>query len=84
MSNVGSKLNVLNKQLNVIITNGTEQQLHNYEESKTSINAKNALIISIPTDAEGDISGAASLWITDSEGYILQLTKPIVNQNGNS
>lgn len=78
MSNIGTKLNILNKQLNVVITNGTKEQLKAYETSKTSVKVKNALIISVQTDNNGDdIPGSVSLWMTDSDGFILQLTNPI-------
>ncbi len=77
MSKVGSKSNMFGKQLNVVITNGTEEQLKNIN---VPLDAKNSLIVSVQSDSEGnDIPESVSLWMTDSDGYLLQLTKPIGN-----
>ena len=79
MSKVGSKSNMFGKQLNVVITNGTKKDLLKLINSNTQLDAKNSLIVSIKSDSEGnDIPGSASLWMTDSEGYLLQLTNPII------
>ena len=77
-TNIGNKENSLGKELNIIISNGSEIQFAQLESSGTPVQVKNALIIAIPQDSNGnDIQRAASLWLSDKDGYLLELAKPI-------
>lgn len=77
-TNIGNKENSLGKELNIIISNGSEIQFAQLESSGTPVQVKNALIIAIPQDSNGnDIQKAASLWLSDKDGYLLELAKPI-------
>lgn len=60
-----------------IITNLTETELNEIKVNNKSINISNAFIISIPQDNDEDIEGQGSIWLTDKDGYLYQLTKPI-------
>lgn len=66
-----------------IITPMTDDELKQFE--KQSIGINNAIIFSIPQTSSGeDDKGKGSIWLTDSNGYVYQLTKPISQENGNT
>lgn len=83
MSNIGSKDNSLGKKYELVIANGTEEVFQQLINDNKKLNIYNKVIISIPTNSETgeDIVGEASVWMTDSEGKLYQLTKPINNTN---
>ena len=82
---IANKENSLGKELNIIISNGSENQFAQLVASNTPVQVKNALIIAIPQDSEGnDIPKAASLWLSDNAGYLLELSRPISEYNSNS
>lgn len=75
MSKIGQIIN--NRSFNPIISNIDFDTLNNYVTENKSINVSNAFIISIPQDENGiDIVGKASIWMTDADGYLLNITKP--------
>lgn len=73
MSKLGSKDNSFGKNYSITIANGTEEQM-----SKISnLGIYNSIIISVPQTNGSDDINKASLWITDSEGNLLELSAPI-------
>ena len=59
-----------------IITPMTVDELKQFE--KQSIGINNAIIFSIPQTSSGeDDKGKGSIWLTESNGYVYQLTSPI-------
>ena len=61
-----------------IFTNITNEEFLQKRNNNESLSVKNGFIISIPQDEEGnDIQDKGSIWLTDSNGYLYQLTKPI-------
>ncbi len=75
MSKIGKQID--NRSFNPIITNIDYDALNNYANANKSINVTNSFIISIPQDDnENDIVGGASIWMTDENGYLLNITKP--------
>lgn len=72
MSKVGSQVD--NRSFNPIITNISYESLNNMRDK--SINISNAFIISVPQNNSEDIVGAASIWMTDENGYLLCISKP--------
>ena len=74
MSKIGQIIN--NRSFNPIISNIDFNTLNNYVTENKSINISNAFIISIPQNENGDIPGKASIWMTDADGYLLNITKP--------
>jgi hypothetical protein len=78
MSNVGTTM--INQSFKPIVTTATETQLNSYKNSNKPINVCNALIFSIP-NGENDIVNSGSIWLSDSNGYLYQMTKPINNVN---
>lgn len=79
MSNIGSKDNSLGKKYELVIANGTEEVFQQLINDNKKLNIYNKVIISIPTNSETgeDIVGEASVWMTDSEGKLYQLARPI-------
>ena len=77
MSNIGSKNNSLGKKYELVIANGSEEDMLKYVDNK-KLNIYNKVIISIPTNSETgeDEIAAASIWMTDSNGKLYQLTRP--------
>ena len=76
MSKIGQIIN--NRSFNPIITNIDFNTLNGYVTAGKSINVSNAFIISVPQNEDGvDKVGAASIWMTDADGYLLNITKPI-------
>jgi len=76
MSKVGSS-NIIGKMFKPIIASTTYEELNNLKIKNVALTVSNAIIFSIPTDAEGnDIENAGSLWLTDSEGYLYCMLKP--------
>lgn len=73
MSKVGNKTN---KTFNPIITDISYDKLNELKNvNKTTI--PNAFIISIPQDTNGnDIEGEASIWMSDEDGYLLNISLP--------
>ena len=54
----------------------TVDELRQFENQSIGIN--NAIIFSIPQTSSGeDDKGKGSIWLTDSNGYVYQLTSPI-------
>ena len=81
---IANKENSLGKELNIIISNGSESQFLELVENNMPVQSKNSLIIAIPQDSNGnDIPKGASLWLTDNSGYLLELSKPISEYNFN-
>lgn len=77
MSKIGDPSN-LGGVFKPIITNATYKNLKEMSTSGVSINLYNAFIISVPQDSQGeDIEGYGSIWMTDSNGQLYQLTDPI-------
>lgn len=76
MSKIGQLIN--NRSFNPIVTNISYDTLYNnYAKDNKSINISNAFIISVPQDENGnDLEGKASIWMTDVDGYLLNITKP--------
>ena len=67
-----------NRPFNPIITNIPYLKLKDFQDNNKSINIPNAFIISVPqNDNEEDIQGEASIWVSDGDGYLLNITKPI-------
>lgn len=75
MSNVGQKTNTT-RGFNPIITDITYNTLQTYVSKNISINVPNAFIISIPQANDADVKDAASIWMTDNDGYLLNITRP--------
>lgn len=75
MSKIG-QLNDANQLFNPIITDLTYEQLLEYANNSISINVPNAFIISVPQNEGSDKKDAASIWMTDKDGYLLNITKP--------
>lgn len=75
MSKIG-QLNDANQLFNPIITDLTYEQLLEYANNSISINVPNAFIVSVPQNEGGDKKDAASIWMTDKDGYLLNITKP--------
>lgn len=73
MSNLGNKDNSFGKNYSITIANGTEEQMSKINQ----LEIYNSIIISIPQFNGVDDINKASLWITDSEGYLLELSAPI-------
>ena len=73
MSKVGNKAN---KTFNPIITDISYDKLNELKNlNKTAI--PNALIISVPQDTNGnDIDGEASIWMSDENGYLFNISMP--------
>ena len=76
MSKIG-QLTGNNNLFNPIITDIPYNKLKEYESTNTSIGVPNAFIISVPQNAGEDIKDAASIWMTDKDGQLLNITKPI-------
>jgi len=81
MSNIGSS-DIVGKQLKAVITNATEAELNVFKNSDKSCEAKNTIIISVPqkTETDGtvhDEEGKISIWLSDNDGKLIQVTKPI-------
>lgn len=76
MSKIGQLIK--NRTFNPIITDIDYKTLLNYNESNKSIDIPNAFIISIPQDENTgqDEKDKASIWMTDAEGYLFNITKP--------
>ena len=75
MSKIGTLIN--NRSFNPIISDIPYNTLIEWQLSNKSTNLSNAFIVSIPQDEEGnDIIGGASIWMTDTDGYLLNITKP--------
>ena len=75
MSKVGQ--NIANRSLSFTVTDIPYDKLDEYRTKNITINIKNSFILSAPHDDNGDdINGKTSLWITDNEGYLLNITKP--------
>lgn len=81
MSNIGSS-DIVGKQLKAVITNATEAELNAFKNSDKSCEAKNTIIISVPQKTENDGTvhdeeGKISIWLSDNDGKLIQVTKPI-------
>jgi len=76
MSNIGSS-NIVGKQLRAVITNASADELENFKNNNGSCEAKNCIIISVPQEDGKDKEGALSIWLSDNEGKLIQVTKPI-------
>ncbi len=81
MSNIGS-LDIIGKKINTVITTATEAELNAFKNSDRSCEAKNSIIISVPQKTENDGTvhddeGKISIWLSDNNGKIIQVTKPI-------
>lgn len=75
MSNIGKQID--NRSFNPIITNIDYSTLLGYANANKSINVPNSFIISVPQEENGgDKVDAASIWMTDENGYLLNITKP--------
>ena len=78
MSKVSNSNNTIGQLFKPVITNITEETLEKYKVDNQSIGINNAFIISIPQDTNGDdLPGAGSIWLTDNDGLLYQLTKSI-------
>jgi hypothetical protein len=81
MSNIGSS-DIIGKQLRAVITTATETELKSFKESNRTCEAKNCIIISVPQKTENDgtvhdAEGKITLWLSDNDGKLIQVTKPI-------
>lgn len=77
MSKVGST-NIIGQMFKPIITNATYDELNNLKVNNTALTVHNAIIFSVPIDSEGnDIENTGSIWLTDSDGYLYCMSKPI-------
>ena len=80
MSNIANK-NASNKTFNSIITTLSWTDLYKKMNDNIPISATNALIFSIPRSENGeeDLIGEGSIWLTDENGNLYPMTKPIGN-----
>lgn len=81
MSNIGSS-SIIGKQLRAVITTATEEELKLFKQNNRSCDAKNTIIISVPQEQNEDGTtqdkeGAISIWLSDNDGKLIQVTKPI-------
>lgn len=76
---IGNKLDSFGKQLNVVIANASEADIMSFIVNKNkSLTITNSLIISVPQTNEGiDIPDSASLWLSDSNGNIMEIACPM-------
>jgi len=82
MSKIGNLNNTMGQLFKPVVTNITEETLEKYRTENLSIGITNAFIISIPQDNNGnDLQGAGSIWLTDNDGLLYQLTKSINKSN---
>ena len=81
MSNIGSKSKSFGKDLNIVISNGTEEQFNKLATEGTALQSKNSMIISIPQENGKDKIDSVSLWLTDDDGQLLEISKPISSYN---
>lgn len=78
MSKIGTLIS--NRSFNPIISDIPYNTLLKWRTDNKSINLPNAFIVSVPQDENGeDIQDAASIWMTDADGYLLNITKPTYN-----
>jgi len=73
MSKLGNKDNSFGKNYSITIANGTEEQMSKIGQ----LEIYNSIIISVPQVNGNDDINKASLWVTDSEGNLLELAVPI-------
>ena len=73
MSKLGNKDNSFGKNYSITIANGTEEQMSKIN----NLEIYNSIIISVPQFNGSDDINQASLWVTDSEGNLLELAAPI-------
>lgn len=59
------------------ITSATYEELQSIMENGEPINLTNGLIFSIPQKDGEDERESGSIWLTDSDGYLYCMTKPI-------
>lgn len=77
MSNIGSN-NITGQSFKPVITNATFDELNNLQINNVQVAANNAIIFSIPQNTDGtDKPGEGSIWISDNDGYLYCMTKPI-------
>lgn len=82
MSKIGSDSNIINQQLNIVITTSTFDELETYMSKEYSVGISGALLLSIPTDKNGeDKINNASIWVTDSSGLLFPVSYPISKIN---
>lgn len=72
-SKISSKNNSYASPCNITIANGTEEQMKNLG----NVSIYNSFIISIPQKGGMDDPKEASLWMTDYEGNLYELSRPI-------
>ena len=78
MSKIGTLIN--NRSFNPIISDIPYDTLFNWRKENKSINLPNAFVVSVPQDENGeDMQDAASIWMTDADGYLLNIVKPPYN-----
>jgi len=76
MSKIGST-NIIGQPFKPIITSASYNDLLALKNSNTTVESHNALIFSIPQDADGnDKENEGSIWLTDSNGYLYNISKP--------
>ena len=81
MSNIATN-SIVGKIFNPIVTNLTYEELDTMRAEETSINIPNCILFSIPqtnyvSGDNEDIQGEGSIWLTDTNGYLYCMTKPI-------
>jgi hypothetical protein len=76
MSNIGTS-DIVNQTYSSVITTIDYNELKSMMDDNIKVDAKNAIIFSIPRENNTDIKGAGSIWLTDNDGNLYPLTKPI-------
>lgn len=74
MSKIGSQ-NTTGAIFKPTVTNSSYDEL--MALINTPLNVSNALIFSVPQKDGQDLVGEGSIWMTDNEGYLYPITKPI-------
>jgi hypothetical protein len=84
MSKIGTT-DLVGQLFKAVVTTLNDSELDNYVQKDMSIGVNNAIIFSIPQGSEGvDLPGHGSIWISDSNGYLYQMTKPINSSSENA
>ena len=81
MSNIATN-SIVGKVFNPIVTNISYDELNQMRMEEVSINIPNCMLFSIPTTDPNsgkleDIPNEGSIWLTDANGYLYCMTKPI-------
>lgn len=80
MSKVGSEQS-RGQVFKSVITNAEFNDLNRLKTNNIPVEAHNAIIFSIPQQNGEDIEGEGSIWLSDSDGYLYNITKPINKAN---